>query len=448
MKKFLLLIVITALVSPVTAQRTRAPEAMKHHSRHMQIENPDKLHGKPLRPDLQMSSPALKAAGHLTVLDSQVYFVFNPVTESFDPDWKAFYTFNEDGLLTEYSEEEWMEESGSFKQTDYETNEYDEQGNLLVYIDYDLDETGTSFFGEYKVEYTYDNGRLIQTLESGKDAPGESWYTIWRTDYQYNGNNQVAGTREYVNLTGWSETWRTEYVYDEEGRLVTYFDYDDNADLPSGWEYAWREEYTYDFEGQLDVYEESEWEPDFNQWFPTDREEYNILANGDVLSYTDFDWDEAGEEWVPNWMGEYSYNPDIPYEELALPWFFHDDFPNYFNHLMTGYVNYTYTEGGWVLDSRGTYYFTLSGSTGLSPKNTAEDLILYPNPASNTIYLPASSDIARVEAFDLTGKKVYSEKIPQQNAIQIDHLSDGVYFFRLLNRNEEIISSQKIILKR
>lgn len=448
MKKFLLFLVLPAIILPVTAQQSMAPRAVKQQSRHLHFERQPNMQHKPLRPEMLLAPARLKAAGHLNVLDSLVESVFVPATTSWEQDFKALYIFDDNGLITEYRAEEWDSDLDRFEQTDYETYAYDEQGNLVLYIDFDLDDSGTNFFGEYKVEYTYDNGLLMQTLESGKDAPGESWYTIWRTDYSYNNNNQPIGTREYINLTGWSETWRTEYVYDDEGKLITFFDYDDNDDLPSGWEYAWREEYTYDFEGHLDIYEESEWETDFNQWFPTDREEYNILSNGDVQSYTDYDWDEAGEEWIPNWMGEYTYNPDIPYEDLALPWFFHDDFPNYFNHMMTRYINSDYVGGDWIPNYMGDYYFTLNNSTGLITSQQ-EEILLYPNPASTTLYLPAGvyPDIRQVEAYDLTGKRVLTEKLDNRSSIEVGHLEKGIYFFRLLDAGDRTIFSEKVILQ-
>lgn len=399
-------------------------------------------------PELPVNRHHLKAAGHLTVLDSLVQTEYDPSASSWDPDFKAFYTFDENGLLTEYREEVWNSESESFEQTDYETNTYDEQGNLAVFIDYDLDDSGTDFYSRLMIEYTWEDGRLAESLESGKDAPGESWYNIWRTEYSYNESGQLTGTREYILLIGWKETWRTEYVYDDEGNLITYYDYDDNEDLPSGWEYAWKEEYTYNDEHHLSLYEEFEWSTDFNQWIPSDREEYTILSNGDVESYTDFDWDEAGEEWVPSWRGEYTYNPEIPYEELALPWFFHDDFPNYFNHMMTRYTNYDYEGGDWVLDSRGDYHFTLSSATGLFDKSPEEG-ILYPNPATSILYLPAtiSRDTERMDVYDLTGKMVHTERVKNHHAMKVDHLGKGIYFFSCINAEGQIILSQKIILE-
>ncbi|MGW8315481.1 MAG: T9SS type A sorting domain-containing protein [Bacteroidales bacterium] len=446
MKKFLLLFVLPAITLPLAAQQSMAPDAMRHQRRHIIIKDPVSPHRKPLRPEMRLSPTHLKAAGQLNVLDSLVESIFVPASSSWAPDFKAFYTFDDNGLITEYREEGWNNDSRRFEQTDYETYEYDEQGNLVVYIDYD--QYGTNFYSRYKIEYTYDNGMLMETLESGKDTPEDSWYTIWRTDYSYNDNNQISGTREYINNNGWKESWRTEYVYDGEGRLITYYDYNDNADLPSGWEYAWREEYTYDFEGHLDIYEESEWDPDFNQWFPTDREEYNIFSNGDVQSYTDFDWDDAGEEWIPNAMGEYTYNPDIPYEELALPWFFHDDVPNYFNHMMTRYIFTDYAGGDWVPSYMGDYYFTLSSSTGLTTSKQ-EGLLLYPNPASTTLYIPAGAypDIRRVEAYDPTGKRVLSIRVPQQQSIRVDQLDQGIYFFRLLDASDQVIITEKIFLQ-
>lgn len=56
-------------------------------------------------------------------------------------------------------------------------------------------------------------------------------------------------------------------------------------------------------------------------------------------------------------------------------------------------------------------------------------LKIYPNPASEVIYISSISEIKKVELFDILGKFVMSSNDTQQ--LIIDHLSSGLYFVRI-----------------
>lgn len=448
MKKILLLFVLPLIILPTKAQHQTGPDELKHRRVHRDIENSNLLHRQAYHPGKSHTFHHQKASGHLNVLDSLVFTVYNQANSSWDPDFKSYYSFNDSGLITSYREVEWNNASSSWDSVDLELYEYDEAGNMIIFTDFDPSESGTDWEVDYMIVYAYEDGRLTESVESEMDNSDESLYPIWRIVYQYDENGRVRGTLEYIYTIGWQESWRTESVYDEAGNLISYIDFDDNEDLSSGWEFAWKEEFSYNDEEHLSLYLESEWDPDSEQWLPSDREEYTILSNGDVESYTDFDWDEGTGEWVPSFKGEYTYNPAINYEELALPWFFHDDIPNFFNHMMTNFTNYDYEGENWVMDSKGDYHFTLSGSTDITSEER-EPLILFPNPASSVLYLPSGpeSDIQRVEVYNLAGKMVLSENVTHRRSIRVDKLNKGMYLFRLINSENRIITSEKVILK-
>jgi len=246
-----------------------------------------------------ISDHQLKASGHLTVLDSLVESRWEASTSSWVEAYKAYYTFDEEGRITEFRQRELNGDSFLWEETDYETYEYDEQGNLVLFVDFDQNEAGTEWYESYLYVYTYQDGRLSEVIESARDAPGESLYPFWRTVYQYDdADNLPEGTREYFFGLGWSETWRTERTYNENGDLVSFIDLNDSD---SDWIFAWKEEFTYNEAGHLSVYERWERDEANTNWLNDDREEYNILPNGDVESFTDQDWNDGESRWETVW---------------------------------------------------------------------------------------------------------------------------------------------------
>ena len=93
-------------------------------------------------------------------------------------------------------------------------------------------------------------------------------------------------------------------------------------------------------------------------------------------------------------------------------------------------------------------------ATGLPGSASGEKFRLYPNPASDFIYLEAfSSESKRVEMeiFDLSGKKVLVHTIDNNTnrtdaAIPVSALENGLYFFRLDSGGE--LSSGKFVIER
>jgi hypothetical protein len=78
-------------------------------------------------------------------------------------------------------------------------------------------------------------------------------------------------------------------------------------------------------------------------------------------------------------------------------------------------------------------------------KPTAVDLVVYPNPATDVLYLASSQQINRQNAlvFDLSGK-VILETALINDQLNVSNLKSGVYFLRVVLENGEILN-QKFI---
>ena len=342
---------------------------------------------------------------------------------------------------------EWVSTSGTWEPYDRETHEY-EDGNLVVFTDFNLSEQGAGWYSSWEREYAYEDGRLIGYVESQNDNEGESFYPVWLVEYLYDDQDRVSGTREYIYYFTWEETRRSEYVYDEDGNLLTYIVYDDSESAPSGWIYNWKEEFEYNQDGHLILFEEYDWDESEETWLNADREEYNPSASGNMDSYIDFNWDESGEMWVRSWKRENSYDENYGYDQLVLPWFYRDNIPNFFNHMIIEYNTFDYVDDAWEKNYKGNYHFSGTGTTGIQGIKSSR-LTYYPNPAGSTItfQLDDPSSTFKLEVFALSGRNVYSGLIENRQPVNISQLSEGFYLFRISDLKNHPVGTEKIYIK-
>jgi len=117
-------------------------------------------------------------------------------------------------------------------------------------------------------------------------------------------------------------------------------------------------------------------------------------------------------------------------------------------------VQYYQTTGTWFLTQfKGSWMMRpvfgvcqdfLSGNDEI--KYESEQAFL-PNPAKDVITFKANlNDIYEVKIFDSRGLLVLDQKVSNGNEINLQHLSDGIYFIRMFNTVNGQFSHQKIVL--
>ena len=83
--------------------------------------------------------------------------------------------------------------------------------------------------------------------------------------------------------------------------------------------------------------------------------------------------------------------------------------------------------------STGDYENTLS--TNLVEKNT---LNIYPNPADDIINVFSAGEFDKVDIYNISGQKVYSDKL-MNNSLNIGHLDSGIYLIKSDNKYSKFI---------
>lgn len=74
-------------------------------------------------------------------------------------------------------------------------------------------------------------------------------------------------------------------------------------------------------------------------------------------------------------------------------------------------------------------------NTALTEATTASKVVVYPNPATQVIYINAAQG-SNVEVHNLSGKLVLSQTINSNSSIDVSTLANGIYFVKISYANE------------
>jgi hypothetical protein len=377
-------------------------------------------------------------------LDSVVEYVW--VDGVWLYDFKMEYDYNDEEQMNEYRGYQWNESSGEWQLYDREEYEYNEAGNIVLLTDYDMEETSQQWLAMGQREFHYDDNHLLTHYdESERDGPGEEWYFTWRTTYTYDDNNRLSSAIDYLYIIGWSPFSSSEYSYDEIGNLIRYEEYND--DDAGGWVNDFQENYYYDENNRFIEYIAYDWDETDSEWVESDRETFTYQDNNNVEVYTDYDWSEGENDWILAWKEEYEYDNTYPYDQLILPYYYHDDHPNFMNHQLTEFHNYTYENSEWVPSYMGYFFFSSDPATKVSDIDKAA-VQFYPNPAGQEITFKFDSrNIVDLQIYNLAGNLIQSQQVKSNKPVNIEQLTHGIYLFRLIGERNELIYSDKILVK-
>jgi len=94
-----------------------------------------------------------------------------------------------------------------------------------------------------------------------------------------------------------------------------------------------------------------------------------------------------------------------------------------------------------VVFKTGGFTINVSGTpiiTGVEDIELNRELIIYPNPTSNQLSIDTDIYIDGISISDVTGKQIKSF-IPNSNTINVEDLSDGIYFIKIEGKDQSII---------
>jgi hypothetical protein len=296
---------------------------------------------------------------------------------------------------------------------------------------------------------------------------GAIWDTSARELYTYNGADQMAqSTYEAYSAGTWTMIARTTYTYDQ-GRLASK-----TSEYISGGalDFTNRDLYTYDSQGHLTELRSQSWTS--GAWVDSGRNTYQNDASGNALLATYSAWD--GTNWndqnrrTSTYTSANKIHTQIYEQNNAGTWTNYSRTTNvyyaannedslllYESWVANAWDTTTMVESVW-LDSttklvaayswdgaewdssnRTFYYYILGEVSGLGEMATAQEVKVYPNPASEmtTLNITANKEEAiTISLFNISGQQLlelHQPTVQGANQIRVDThtLPSGFYTY-------------------
>ncbi|MCB9202952.1 MAG: T9SS type A sorting domain-containing protein [Flavobacteriales bacterium] len=342
---------------------------------------------------------------------------------------------------------------------------------------------GTSWLNSNGYDYSYDdNGNLISEVEYYWDSSNSTWKNQSITLYNYNTDNKVVQEiYQYWDGTQYINSYKTTYSYNSAGSITQMINQNWNG---TQWENESKSDFTYD-NGKILVVLFQDWNGtqwinneqsvplfignnltnistkqwDGTQWNDSEEDILSYNSNNKVITWENrvwngFIWDEEDRTeytydangnrstesyyYLGNLEQTYEYNYDLsasindfyhPFKDKTGIEYFFEGFP-YVNKLLS---EDTYYDGTLQYKTTYNYESSLLSAETLSSSLNTNTINIYPNPANEYIKIGGLSENESIKIYSNTGNLILEKNIEPNEKIDIQKLSDGLYFIKLKN---------------
>ncbi len=303
---------------------------------------------------------------------------------------------------------------------------YDEFNNTVKFDRYQL-LNGNWTHVSY-IDYTFDeNGnRLSRSNYNSYGTPNFTLGGIYY--YYYDEDNKLTNWELYMSGTDLMQI--CTLTYNDDGQIVQEIGQD--AFMSGYMEDSWKIDYQYNSDGTMKTTSQSFWNG--YSWDTYGSEWFYYGNNKNCIK-----WDHKSGNTVTN-RYEYDYNMEYTADQLVLPVHPEADSDTERlvarNNMVTTKHWYTENDAGtlvYVCDY--IYRYDIIDYTGVPNHGfNADNLRIYPNPASDLITITSDNTIiSHIDVVDNAGKVVLKESNLNKGETSLDvtTLKSGVYYIRL-----------------
>jgi hypothetical protein len=377
-----------------------------------------------------------------------LYYLWDFTINAWVPSIRSEFLYNPDGSVATYTyflwdpaQSKWV---GDFK----EEFTYDAGGLLALYVFYAWDYSFSQWIPYSKSDYTYDaSGNLESFTYAAWNPDSLLWINAFRYDYLWNGGllSEELYCEWCCNTQLWDQVVKYTYSYHNSGKplLITCYNKPNNT-----WVNMWKEEFFYNSYGHQMYHNYYEWDSYANQWLWLLKNEYLRDVQGNLLHMESYFWDFYTQSWCGDIAQENTYDYAWNVSTLVFPYWIMSE-TVHFHNMLTSSRNWCwdFNQKTWTEITRTDLYFSADQSTGIETADAGNLLKIYPNPASDYIYVdvePSGAPIL-VEIYNVQGALVLQQELPQDHRIAIGHLNKGTYFC-ILNHDKAIRKNKLSIL--
>lgn len=176
------------------------------------------------------------------------------------------------------------------------------------------------------------------------------------------------------------------------------------------------------------------WNKKSKKWINLRELNYSYSNEGDLISEKSYNYDISLRKWILTNTSNLNWNPNYTNLDLIYPkeFGFFNDFSIFPNKRLEN-----------VVENLNDTTFTFHWSSQTSSLETARilqtnkdkdiDVKVFPNPFSKVISIELYNNdgFGTFELFDVSGNKVFSKEITNKEEINLDHLQNGTYIYKV-----------------
>lgn len=390
--------------------------------------------------------------------DSLYTFKWNNQFAYWERNEKHTYSYNNSHSLAIEEKSKWDANEWLL----YDLKEY-------VYDDNKLSTKTNSWWDFYYEEwiykqqenYSYDNiSRLVDLLKTKWSESSLQWKNDSLIRYDYNDSdlpNNIYYDTWSVYFEDWEENLKLNINYDSLGNIKNKIKYMWEYDLLI-WES--KEKHTFQYDNISNMTEQTHFITDgLFDWINNWKIEYAYYENDYLETETHYTWFE-NESWFEDYKFNYTYddqNRIIIKTGLTFDW----DQLIWENHFLTKYeylddqlinkvIFFTWDTQNSQWRNFEKYHYYYPGFTNVSGAENNFEVIVYPNPANEKIYIEFN-DFQNAELnivlYDVLGKEIERKQIKNQGKLiefETQNFLPGIYFLNTNYGNKSII--QRILI--
>ncbi len=311
-----------------------------------------------------------------------------------------------------------------------------------------------------KLVTSYDaQGRLVALSGLTWDVQSQNWDSLQVQKFIYNAQDELLSDSTYLNIAGnWELIMVSAYSY--TGGNLTYVLM--KADMMmSGTltDYA-ASELSYDANGDMNLMEiYYDTGNSTLALFTKDSFAYHPVHKYYTFQETSY-YDAGNSLWTPDTRLIRTVNtaglPDTSsyyyWDDVSSSWFLADVYTAMYNSYENPTVMNSFQNGGSGLEENMRYFFYYEEFDPLSvkPAMTAENIVVFPNPAQERISLKWNADgkAVSVSLLNAAGQTVHSEQLVRRNAteqVSIAHLVPGMYWLTVTDAAGNVVTRNAIV---
>ncbi|MCB0699689.1 MAG: T9SS type A sorting domain-containing protein [Chitinophagales bacterium] len=355
-------------------------------------------------------------------VNADTCFLFSDNGSGFELNERYISTYNSTNKRTSFLAAEGS--SPVFTNKLREVGTYDANGNLIVHT-YQFWNTSTSSWADAFSYYYKYNGQNKLLVDSGYNHTTSK--VDYKAVYNYDMNGNVTdGTYFSWNNSSWDSSYMAAFEYDVNNREVksTYAQYVNNM-----WRNAYKDSNAYHKTTDIINFTTAQqWDTVANEWVNRYQETrtFNSMDKPATVLYSS--WDTTQKQWDKDTEYEYTYNNNgdpMLEEGYGFTSGTRQPNPNYVAH----------------------YYYEHYFNVGVADVTSNEAINIYPNPASNYVYVTYDKGISEVVLYNIQGQ--ITSKTSGNNAntvtIQTNNLFKGHYVLQVRTADNNTINKRVVL---